>query len=137
VSVRLSTLRIVPFFKRPRAVEPPTRTPQFIGRAKEPLPADVVEALAAACADDGRVAAAYLYCSMLALQGEAPHHTVGLVLNNDVEESEHRQVTDAIYRQCAELLGHETVDFQILNDRSIVSVQAAVPPTYERHTSSA
>jgi hypothetical protein len=58
------------------------------------------------------------------------------VLRNDVEEPEHRQITDAIYGSAAEAIGHEKVDFRILNDRTIVSVQAAVPPIYERPESS-
>jgi hypothetical protein len=47
-----------------------------------------------------------------------------------------RTLTDAIYGRAAEAIGQETVDVRILNDRSIVSVQAAVPPIYERPESS-
>jgi hypothetical protein len=126
----------VPFFKRGREVEPPPGTPQFIGRAKEPLPAPVVDVLSAACADDARVAAAYLYWSMLALPGEVPHHAVGLVLADAVADSEQRQITDAIYAKAAASLGDETLDFQFLTDESRRKAAAAVPPLFLREPGS-
>jgi SseB protein C-terminal domain len=126
----------VPLFKRKHAVEPPAGTPQFIGKAKEPLAADVVEALRTACADDPRVAAAYLYWSMLALPGEVPHHTVGLVLTHVIDEPELRQITDGIYSKAADSLDGETLDFQFLTDDSRRKAEAAVPPIFEREAES-
>ena len=122
----------MPFFKRRRSVEPSAGTPQFIGEAEEPLPAHVVDGLRAACSDDARVEAAYLYWSMLALPGEEPHHTVGLVLADAVDESELHALTYAIYEKVAGSLGGETLDFQILTDESRASAASAVPPIFER-----
>jgi len=124
----------VPFFKRRREVKPPAGTAQFIGRAKDPLPAAATGEIAAACAHDDRVLAAYLYWSVLALPGETPHHTVGLVLGDDVQKDELHEITDGIYARAAAALGQETLDFQILDDETVLLAQESVPPIFERRT---
>jgi SseB protein N-terminal domain/SseB protein C-terminal domain len=68
-----------------------------IGQPAEPPPTGLVQALRSACERQPEVREGYLFQLQIVERGEAPSLTVGLLLNESIDEADHERIGRALF----------------------------------------
>jgi hypothetical protein len=108
----------------------PADAEMLIGAPAEPPPQTLVAALADAAAAYPEIRAAYVFQMMILAEGEEPHVTLGLDLDDGVD---FRHIADDLAGRAMRLLPEGSyLDVYPLPDDMVESVAESVEPIYER-----
>jgi hypothetical protein len=104
-----------------------------VGAPANPPPAELVDRLRERCEAHPEITTAYLFQTMLVLQGERPHLALGLVFAEAPTASRVRAIADDLGEHSHPLRPEdEFLEIQTLDASNVASVAGAVAPFFER-----